>query len=442
MATPIKLGALIRKQPKDIVAAFEAKGLKISGDWHEIWQEAHAKAFTVANVAKSDILLELKAEMERAKALGISKREFVNRLKPRMKALGWWGETIEVDPAGKARRIKLGSPYRLKFIYRQNMQSGYMAARWKAQKENADARPYWQYVAVLDSRTRPGHRALNGKVFLQDDPFWDSFYPPNGWNCRCRVRTLSERRLKAKGLSVESSAGKIGTETRDIAVNKRTGEVTRGKVKTFSYTGPDFKRRVFRPDAGWSYNPGSATYGSDVGVLRKLTAIDDVGIRAQAIQAINNSDLRHTRFANWTKAVLQERVARSTAQVVGIMDDEVADAARAHSQEPVRVMVLSDQALLHADRKLHHDLGVALTPKEWQALPVAIAKGDVYWDVRHKNIVFAINAGDKKNKIIVEASHRLRRREVLDAVINGYKVSAASLDDAKMFELIRKGKKL
>ncbi|MDQ7012198.1 MAG: phage minor head protein, partial [Mariprofundaceae bacterium] len=317
--------------------------------------------------------MEIHAELLRAKSQGVSGREFVKRLKPRMKALGWWGEAIEADVAGQARRIRLGSPYRLRFIYRQNMQSGYMAGRWKSQKENADARPWWQYVSVPDSKTRPGHRALHGRVFRHDDPFWDAFYPPNGWNCRCRVRALSDRGLRAKGLSPESSRGKIGRETRDISVNKRTGEVTQGEISTFSYTGPDFRRRVFRPDPGWSYNPGSATYGSDIEMLRKLTAVEHVGIRAQAIQAINNSEVRHALFASWVDQVLNERVARSSAQVVGLMDDEIAAAVRARGKEPARVMVVRDRELLHADRKLHHDQGVALSPDEWAMLPEGIA---------------------------------------------------------------------
>jgi len=257
------LGALLRKQPEDVVAFFEAKGLKVSWNWEEVWQEANAKAFTVARANRLTVLKDIHDEMRRAVKEGVPKREFVKTLTPRLKARGWWGKVVEVDPRGRARTVQLGSPYRLKFVYRQNMQSGYMAARWKAQKENADARPFWQYVAVLDSRTRPGHRALDGKVFPHDDPFWDSFYPPNGFNCRCRVRTLSDRRLKAKGLKPESSTGKISEA--QVLISRRTGELR--PVKTFAYRGPDFKRRTFRPDPGWSHNPARASLWDHAGGL-------------------------------------------------------------------------------------------------------------------------------------------------------------------------------
>lgn len=45
----------------------------------------------------------------------------------------------------------------------------------------------YQYVTVGDDRVRPSHEALDGIKRRKDDAFWDSFWPPNGYNCRCQV---------------------------------------------------------------------------------------------------------------------------------------------------------------------------------------------------------------------------------------------------------------
>ena len=67
-------------------------------------------------------------------------------------------------------------------------------------------RPYWQYDAVNDSHTRPSHLAMDGRVFPADSPVWDTWYPPNGFRCRCTVTTLSARQVKERGLKVETEA--------------------------------------------------------------------------------------------------------------------------------------------------------------------------------------------------------------------------------------------
>ncbi|MFB9086086.1 phage minor head protein [Erwinia tracheiphila] len=59
--------------------------------------------------------------------------------------------------------------------------------------------PYWQYLAILDGNTRKSHAAMHGRVFRFDDPIWDTFYPPNDWGCRCRVRTLTAAQVKTYG---------------------------------------------------------------------------------------------------------------------------------------------------------------------------------------------------------------------------------------------------
>lgn len=43
----------------------------------------------------------------------------------------------------------------------------------------------FRFATAGDSNVRPGHAALDGIVARSDDPFWRSWTPPLGWQCRC-----------------------------------------------------------------------------------------------------------------------------------------------------------------------------------------------------------------------------------------------------------------
>ena len=61
-----------------------------------------------------------------------------------------------------------------------------MAANWEQFTEDGD-RYNLQYRTAGDDKVRPEHAALNGVTRPMNDPFWETYYPPNGWNCRCTV---------------------------------------------------------------------------------------------------------------------------------------------------------------------------------------------------------------------------------------------------------------
>ena len=239
--------------PQRAVAYLKNKGYALSDDWEDVWQEAHDKAFTVAKVTRLDILQDIRNILQEALDEGKTGRWFEKELTPLLQKKGWWGKKETVDPeTGEIERIQLGSPWRLQTIYRTNLQTAYMAGRYAGQMENVDDRPYWMYVAVMDDCTRPEHAALNGKVFPYDDPFWDAFYPPNGWGCRCRVVPVTADYVARSGIRVSSSSGSLGSRLQTIS--QKSGEMR--KVATFSTIDPVTRRRVtISPDAGWSYSP-------------------------------------------------------------------------------------------------------------------------------------------------------------------------------------------
>ena len=64
---------------------------------------------------------------------------------------------------------------------------------WNKFLEQKEYYPNLVYRTVGDSRVRPEHAALNGVVKPIDDPFWKTYYPPNGWRCRCTVMNTAEK---------------------------------------------------------------------------------------------------------------------------------------------------------------------------------------------------------------------------------------------------------
>ena len=237
MQKTIDLAFAFSLSPKAAIDYFVSKGLlENPSGWAAVEAAAHRKAFTVARVASLDLLQDIKSAMDGALADGTTFREFQQKLMPKMKALGWWGK----DENG----VQLGSPHRLATIFRTNVQTSYMEGRWQGLMDNVDNRPWIEYVAILDNRTRPGHRALSGKVFRYDDPFWRRFRPPISWACRCRVRALSDKDLERRGITPDQGEGNL-KDYQPEAQGYRQPQAGYVDPRTGTET---------RTDVGWGYD--------------------------------------------------------------------------------------------------------------------------------------------------------------------------------------------
>ena len=74
--------------------------------------------------------------------------------------------------------------------------SAQMAAKWEQFMEDGD-RYYLQYRTARDGKVRPEHAALHGVTLPVTDSFWEEYYPPNGWNCRCTVVQVRKSKYPA-----------------------------------------------------------------------------------------------------------------------------------------------------------------------------------------------------------------------------------------------------
>lgn len=101
------------------------------------------------------------------------------------------------DPDGKVKSFEqfsrdvraIDAKYNTNYLraeYNHAVRSSQMAVKWNDALRDGD-RYLLQYRTAGDERVREAHAALHNTTLPPSDPFWDSYYPPNGWNCRCTV---------------------------------------------------------------------------------------------------------------------------------------------------------------------------------------------------------------------------------------------------------------
>ena len=112
--------------------------------------------------------------------------------------------------------------------------SATMAAKWEEFMQDGD-RYNLQYRTARDNRVRPEHAALHGVTLPITDTFWQEYYPPNGWNCRC---TVVQVRKSKYPVTPHDEAMALGDEA--------TGKDTKG----IFHFNPGIEQKTF-PD----YNP-------------------------------------------------------------------------------------------------------------------------------------------------------------------------------------------
>lgn len=101
----------------------------------------------------------------------------------------------------------------LRTEYNLAQASSLMPARWKQFEQDGD-RNLLQYRTVGDKRVRRSHRMLHGITLPITSKFWNEYFPPNNWNCRCTVVQVRKGKYpesneqEAMKLGMEATAGK------------------------------------------------------------------------------------------------------------------------------------------------------------------------------------------------------------------------------------------
>lgn len=81
----------------------------------------------------------------------------------------------------------------LQVEYDTAIKSAQHAKNWEKFQSQKHLYPNLKYKTVGDAKVRDDHQLLNNIIKPIDDDFWNAYYPPNDWNCRCYVEQTRDK---------------------------------------------------------------------------------------------------------------------------------------------------------------------------------------------------------------------------------------------------------
>lgn len=244
---------------EEAIAWSENRVSVLPADYYGVFQAAaRARAFTVSGLTAINQIQDALDGLTKVLKDGVTFDE--------------WRKTIVQDP----QMLALGKA-RLETIFRTNIQTNYSIGRTQQQRENVANRPFLMYDAINDARTRPNHMALDNFIAPAGDPIWRKITPPNGFNCRCAIISLTEAQARKRG-----------------------------------WKGFAEYRADSEPDKGWDYNPAD----SQDDRLDKIMADRLAKANPTVAQAAQNSSVDQTKTdESRAKKVTLLGVVRSTLPI-------------------------------------------------------------------------------------------------------------------------------
>lgn len=353
---------MAREQPfgprfREAIDYLKGKLPEASLAWDDLAGPVHAKVFTVAGSTSADLSRDIQQSLVGALEKGTTISAFRKDFDRAVQEHGW------------AYNGKRG--WRTSVIFDNNMRSAHMAGRWQQLQQNKGRRPYLQYRTAGDARVRPQHRLWNGLIFPIDDAFWQTHYPPNGWNCRCTVRAYSQADLDEKDLAVSEP---VEIKTREVIT--RHGEI-KDKVPVGI-------------DPGWDHNVGQAWISPELALGEKLARLPKPlqGIVVDRTITPAFQEAMNRGFQGFRTGVKAGSLPTGSSQVVGFLDSATLRgvAAQVPELESTAVAVFDDKLPALARSDAAPAVG---WPEDWlKALPENFRNyRAVLWDLQERTLV-------------------------------------------------------
>ena len=410
---------------KEALEHFRKKVPVETDAWDEMLAEEHAKAFTVAGSTKADVVEDIFESIKRIQNEGGTLADFRKDFDKIVADKGW------------SYNGKRG--WRTRIIFDTNLRTSQAAGRWEQimrrqralQKRRPNETLYLIYSTVGDLRVREAHRDWHHTVLPVDDPFWNTHYPPNGWSCRCIVRTASNRTLKREGFKV-SKAPEVSFEDR---FNKRSGQIYPGQTPGI--------------DTGWNYNVGKAHLLGPQEALGQRVMLMDPSIAAAVLDDTNGIvKSLNTGFVKWAGKLLDgSRLRQGERRGVGYISLATIQALRELPKAKLpstALITIEDTTVRHMQRPSKRPTKAGdrrtLADDDILNLVVNLANSDaVLYQVDNGALLYIFNpvskAEKRKGKYAVNVQYGLGK-STLSEVRTGGLEEVHQLRDEKRYKLL------
>ena len=156
--------------------------------WNTMQAEEREHAFTVSQVARTQVLQQVLDAIDKAVTTGTAITDFRDEVADKL--IDQWGGEI---------------PGRIEVIFRSNIAAAYAEGRHAINSAPAvkEARPYWRYDDTDNDRECDTCHDCHGVILPADDPWWNDHHPPLHFNCCCTVTALSPEEAADEGVDEE-----------------------------------------------------------------------------------------------------------------------------------------------------------------------------------------------------------------------------------------------
>ncbi|WP_417913678.1 phage minor head protein [Candidatus Electronema sp. JM] len=184
---------------EEAIRFWDGKVLLDADEFYTLTDALRARAFAVSGIAKGEQLATVHAAIRKAVADGSTFRDFQRDCGDIFAGLGWTGK----------------SAHRAELVFQTGVQSAYMQGCYEQLMADRDIFPNWQYLTARDSKVRPAHAAMHGRVWPAGHKMWDIWFPYRSWRvnkwfrCRCGVVGLTDSDVSSRGIATDVPLGRL-----------------------------------------------------------------------------------------------------------------------------------------------------------------------------------------------------------------------------------------